>query len=1250
MNAPSFGKRDPDRLEPTTLVRDLEVARRAYRSGSYARAFDLFEQLAQVYPEDALSVLAELHDAYRLLPRRDRYTLYQSRHFDFGIGPADQVLDIGSGHLPFPLATHLADVALEDHRRGRAGVPFRAIEGKPVFQCSVEKMPFADHQFDFVYCSHVLEHTESPEDACRELMRVGKRGFIECPSPGKDAFLASARPSNHRWAVEVFDGRLIFSEYDPARLDGLRWDILQQMHSAPLTEREKAFSALVYLRAEAVNTMLLWNGSFEFEVNRRKGPLPRSRTEAPPRELPAPTSASACEATAATSRAAPVAPPATTARRRCFLQVHTFYPSYLSEFYARAPELAGRPFAEQVGALIADGFSGIHMFAPYMSRLGYDSHLVIANDAHAQRRWLGEHGLPAELAGQGIQEVVRRQIESLQPDVLYLSDPITFDGRFLAGLRSPPRLVLGWRAANIPAGTDWHGFDVILSNLTRLRKVALELGASSAERFHPGYPAWVNERLSDVRPEYDVVFSGQWTTAQHPVRNRFLERLAAAASGPGAFSLGLYLSGERAAIPPEVARFDRGGRFGIAMHRALRSGRIVIDARGVLETPAAGGGTVDLAGGETANMRIFEVTGSGVFLLAQHHDNLAEYFEPGVEIETFRDEQELLDKIRYYLDHPVEREAIARRGQERCLREHSMDRRAEQLDAIVRRHHPHPEAPAEIPPGGAVDAEAEAARLRDEAAALVSNEQFAEAFTLLVRAKALRRPVQGLDTLRAACFERMGQLEGAKEALLEELRFFPDNTAARERLDALPAQTRASAGAPVGDAEFRQLLEVIRPYTMLSEQRLFSLFTLAKRACAEGIPGNFLECGVAAGGSSALLAYVIKRYSPTPRRLFSFDTFSGMPPPTSADRDGLRDAEATGWGTGSCAAPERSVHEACTRVGAAEVLTSVKGLFEQTLPAWRDRVGMVALLHLDGDWYASTRDILTNLYDRLSNGALLQVDDYGHWEGCRKALHEFEASRGVHFALSQIDGTGVWFQRPDRFGANPEVPSSAVAAFEAVDPVTRGALSQMSTNERFQLYHAISLVPRRGSPLRFVEIGSYAGASLALTYMALRQAGLAVEGYCVDPGGHPGLARILKAIGPEVTHLPSYSHEAAPQLARRFGDGTPPAFMFIDGDHTYQGVRRDILDYYPLLAPGGVIAFHDFLPPIDDCNREAVFAHHAGSEPGIRRACTEVLEQDHHLSPIELPLLYPTDPSQTQPQLPIIPGVFSTFRAYQKPA
>jgi predicted SAM-dependent methyltransferase/tetratricopeptide (TPR) repeat protein len=289
------------------------------------------------------------------------------------------------------------------------------------------------------------------------------------------------------------------------------------------------------------------------------------------------------------------------------------------------------------------------------------------------------------------------------------------------------------------------------------------------------------------------------------------------------------------------------------------------------------------------------------------------------------------------------------------------------------------------------------------------------AFHLINKAKSFKKPVQGLDYLRAICFLKMNQLDAAREALREELRYFSDNAEALDLLNQILEKPPQKISWRIGDQEFQELLQIIRPYTMLSEERLFSLFALAKRVCLENVPGNFVECGVAAGGSSALLAIVIKRYSRQSRRLYAFDSFEGMPAPSENDMHGGLPANATGWGTGTCAAPQESLREICAKLGVSEIVQTVKGYFQDTLPGMQNKIGQISFLHMDGDWYESTKTILNNLYDRTVAGGFIQVDDYGFWEGCSKAIHEFEAERDIKFQINNIDNTGVWFSKSDSF-------------------------------------------------------------------------------------------------------------------------------------------------------------------------------------------------------------------------------------------
>lgn len=223
--------------------------------------------------------------------------------------------------------------------------------------------------------------------------------------------------------------------------------------------------------------------------------------------------------------------------------------------------------------------------------------------------------------------------------------------------------------------------------------------------------------------------------------------------------------------------------------------------------------------------------------------------------------------------------------------------------------------------------------------------------------------------------------------------------------------------------EFKELVNQVRPFTLLSEMRLYSLYTATKQICLEDLPGNFVECGAFKGGASAMMAAVIQRYTQRPRKLFAFDTFAGMPEPTEIDRAQGVAANDTGFGVGTLSAPvAENIGKITQQLGVADIVEIVPGLFADMLPVYRSQIGEIALLHADGDWYESTMDIFNNLYDAVVPNGLVQIDDYGHWEGCRAAVHDFERSRNLQFALEKIDYTGVRFINNPELVASPELP------------------------------------------------------------------------------------------------------------------------------------------------------------------------------------------------------------------------------------
>lgn len=443
------------------------------------------------------------------------------------------------------------------------------------------------------------------------------------------------------------------------------------------------------------------------------------------------------------------------------LQLHTYYPHYVQMLYRRSPQLFCASSEQQVAAALADGYGAVHMMTPYLRELGYDAQLVFGNCLYSQSKWLEENRLTINSSSNWQQDIARLQIETFKPDIIYATDAVTFDSRFLSTVQWQPQLVVGWRGAPAGKETDWSSFDLMLSHLTVFRNNAIERGAKAAEFFFPGFPRPLADAVAHVPKQYDVVFSGQWS-AHHSRRNAYVEAVVREAETSGAFTVGLFLMAPSKNLPPLIKKFNQGQLFGMDMYRALRAGRIVINAE------------ADFAGGEAGNMRLFEATGAGSFLLTESLDNINDYFNPGTELEIFRDARELIDKIYFYLRHAEEREKIAAQGQARCLTGYGMENRASALDMIIRKH---------LNGKTSLKAQVYVAQAIDE----LNDGNIEMSLHLLNKAKSFDEAVEGLEYYRAQCLLLKKMPGDACEALRKELELFPANRDARHLLSKLCA-------------------------------------------------------------------------------------------------------------------------------------------------------------------------------------------------------------------------------------------------------------------------------------------------------------------------------------------------------------------------------------------------------------------------------------------------------------------------------
>jgi O-methyltransferase len=205
----------------------------------------------------------------------------------------------------------------------------------------------------------------------------------------------------------------------------------------------------------------------------------------------------------------------------------------------------------------------------------------------------------------------------------------------------------------------------------------------------------------------------------------------------------------------------------------------------------------------------------------------------------------------------------------------------------------------------------------------------------------------------------------------------------------------------------------VKPFTMTTPERIASLCNAVNYLLKNNIQGDFVECGVWRGGSTMAAIDTLMKAGQTDREIYLYDTFEGMSEPTEHDKvfTGTAADELLNTSTREDATSVwcySALEEVKTNVSTLKYPASrvhyVKGKVEDSIP--QTLPGKIALLRLDTDWYESTAHELKHLYPLLVPGGVIIIDDYGHWEGARKAVDEYIENEKLQLLLNRIDYTG----------------------------------------------------------------------------------------------------------------------------------------------------------------------------------------------------------------------------------------------------
>jgi spore maturation protein CgeB len=351
------------------------------------------------------------------------------------------------------------------------------------------------------------------------------------------------------------------------------------------------------------------------------------------------------------------------------LIVDTYYPAFLESHYAERPELADAPYEVQWRALMDRYFGTSDAYSHFLGRLGHEARELVVNCRPMQSAWAREHAVrPARARFARDRSPVLDQVEEFRPDVVFVQDLNVFDPPALRALGARAQLLVGQIASAIPRRASLASYDLLVSSLPHFVERFRASGIES-EHFRIGFDPRVLPLTANRSRDIDAVFVGAVGRSATWRSNALVERAAERAP----IDFWGYRVGRRP-LPDAVRRRYHGEAWGLDMYRVLARARIAVNRHGGVSGPYA------------ANMRLYESTGVGALLVTDAKSNLAELFEPGEEVVTYTNEDELVTLIGHYLDDEAERARIAGAGQQRTMRDHTYERRMSELAGILARH------------------------------------------------------------------------------------------------------------------------------------------------------------------------------------------------------------------------------------------------------------------------------------------------------------------------------------------------------------------------------------------------------------------------------------------------------------------------------------------------------------------------------------------------------------------------------------
>ena len=384
------------------------------------------------------------------------------------------------------------------------------------------------------------------------------------------------------------------------------------------------------------------------------------------------------------------------------LMLWKYYPQYLSFFYEKNPHVNDLPFEDHRNKILDDNFGWPGELSRYMNEHGIETEFIIVNAESMQKNWAEENGFKSYSKNGWEKDIAMEQIKQFQPDVLWITSIFDYFGTFVNNALPYCKKVIAWVSCATPANLDVSGFTDLVTSHPEMLKDKQHL-FNNVIVAKPGFDSNILDKIGHIEKKYNVTFIGG-ITPDHSKRAEilayliendidlkvfgyfyeppdvgtwnFLKQAGKYISNPnnirGAFNAfrHIYMQTDYQRDIEIIKKTHYGPVFGMEMYRALAASRISLNIH------------IDVAGDHAGNIRLFETTGVGTCLLTEHSENIADLFEPGKEILTYSSKEELLDIIYKMLNQNDKIEVIAKAGQDRTLKDHTIEKMFNDIEHV----------------------------------------------------------------------------------------------------------------------------------------------------------------------------------------------------------------------------------------------------------------------------------------------------------------------------------------------------------------------------------------------------------------------------------------------------------------------------------------------------------------------------------------------------------------------------------------